>query len=186
MNYGRLRPSDPGGSDRYDNSDAPSRRRGSSSSTLRLVLLTMLSLAILLASAAAATVVLLKLRPGGPSGPKLAPTRAVSRACGLTRYPALCLDALAAFPGVDAASEQDMVHISFNVTLQRFSKALYLSSTIGHLQMEPRVRSAFDDCLELLDDSVDALRRSLSFVALRGAKSSSGSAQVRPGARVSP
>lgn len=181
MNYGRLRPSDPGGSDRYDNSDAPSRRRGSSSSTLRLVLLT-----ILLASAAAATVLLLKLRPGGPSGLKLAPTRAVSRACGLTRYPALCLDALAAFPGVDAASEQDMVHISFNVTLQRFSKALYLSSTIGHLQMEPRVRSAFDDCLELLDDSVDALRRSLYFVALRGAKSSSGSAQVRPGARVSP
>ncbi|KAI6697789.1 hypothetical protein NL676_017908 [Syzygium grande] len=178
MNYGRLQPSDPGGSDRYDNSDAPShRRRGSSSSTLRLVLLTILSLAILLASAAAATVLLLKLRPGGPSGPKLAPTRAVSRACGLTRYPALCVDALAAFPGVDAASEQDMVHISFNVTLQRFSKALYLSSTIGHLQMEPRVRSAFDDCLELLDDSVDALRRSLYFVALRGAKSSSGSAQ---------
>ncbi|XP_030460356.1 probable pectinesterase/pectinesterase inhibitor 34 [Syzygium oleosum] len=177
MNYGRLRPSDPGGSDRYDNSDAPSRSGGSSSSTLRLVLLTILSLALLLASAAAATVLLLKLRPGGPSGPKLAPTRAVSRACGLTRYPALCLDALAAFPGADAASEQDMVHISFNVTLQRFSKALYLSSTIGHLQMEPRVRSAFDDCLELLDDSVDALRRSLYFVAPRGAKSSSGSAQ---------
>lgn len=176
MNYGRLRPSDPGGSDRHDISDASSRRR----STLRLVLLAILSLALLLASAASATILILKLRPGGPSGPKLGPTSAISRTCGLTRYPALCLDALAAFPGAGAASEQDLVHISFNVTLQRFSKALYLSSTIGHIQMEPRVRSAFDDCLELLDDSVDALRRSLYSVAPGGAKSSSGSAQVRP------
>ncbi|XP_030532244.2 probable pectinesterase/pectinesterase inhibitor 34 [Rhodamnia argentea] len=173
MNYGRLRPSDPGGSDRHVDPDSSSSRN----STLRLVLLAILSLALLLSAAASATVLLLKLRPGGRSGPNLTPTSAISRTCGLTRYPALCLDALAAFPAAKAASDQDLVHISFNVTLQRFSRALYVSSTIGHLPMEPRVRSAFDDCLELLDDSVDALRRSLYYVNPRGAKSSSGSAQ---------
>ncbi|KAF8042860.1 hypothetical protein BT93_A1247 [Corymbia citriodora subsp. variegata] len=173
MNYGRLQPSDPGGSDRFDVSYAPDRRR----STLRLVLLAILSLALLLACAASATFLFLKLRPGGPSRPRLSPTSAISRTCGLTRYPALCLNALAAFPGAKGASEQELLHISFNVTLQRFSKALYLSSTIGHLEMEPRVRSAFDDCLELLDDSVDALQRSLYYVAPGGVKSSSGSAQ---------
>ncbi|KAL3754194.1 hypothetical protein ACJRO7_001443 [Eucalyptus globulus] len=174
MNYGRLRPSDPGGSDRCDEPDAPNRR----GSALRLVLLAILSLALVLATAASAAVLVFKLRQGGPQpGPKLSPKSAISRTCGLTRYPALCLDALAAFPDAEGASQQDLVHISFNVTLQRFSKALYVSSTIGHLQMEPRVRSAFDDCLELLDDAVDALRRSLNYVTPGGAKPASWSAQ---------
>ncbi|KAE8699824.1 Pectinesterase [Hibiscus syriacus] len=65
------------------------------------------------------------------------------------------------FPGLLTANEQDLVHISFNMTLRHFSQALNTTSLISSVRMDPRVRSAYDDCLELLEDSVDAVSRSL-------------------------
>ncbi|GFY83421.1 plant invertase/pectin methylesterase inhibitor superfamily [Actinidia rufa] len=49
-----------------------------------------------------------------------------------------------------------------NVTLQRFGKALYFSSAIRNIKMSSLVRSAYEDCLELLGDSVSHLSRSLN------------------------
>nr|XP_043631576.1 probable pectinesterase/pectinesterase inhibitor 34 [Erigeron canadensis] len=103
---------------------------------------------------------------GGPHRPSSSmihhPTEAMSRACSKTRYRNLCLNSLLKFPGsLDAASDKDMVHISVNMTLQRVGKALYASAGLNNVQMNTRVRSAFDDCLELLEDSVDQLTRSL-------------------------
>ncbi|PWA50229.1 Pectinesterase, active site-containing protein [Artemisia annua] len=51
------------------------------------------------------------------------------------------------------------------MTLQRVGRALYTSAGISTVQMNTRVRSAYDDCLELLEDSVDQLQRSLFSVA---------------------
>ncbi|KAK4786787.1 hypothetical protein SAY86_010620 [Trapa natans] len=178
MEYGRLRPGDPGGSDRYEPSQCtPSR----TNRRRRLILIFLISLALILVSALSAVLVL-GLRSGNGSSNtdksaphRIRPSQAISRTCGHTRYPNLCVKSLAEFPGAEAATEHDLVHISFNVTLQRFSKALYLTSAINSLPMPPRVRSAFLDCIELLDDSVDALSRSLSSVA--GGKRAGGSAQ---------
>lgn len=89
----------------------------------------------------------------------------MSRTCSKTRYPNLCVNSLLDFPGSTSASEPDLVHISFNMTLQRFGRALYISSEISNLEMDARERSAYDDCLELLEDSVDALSRSLTSVS---------------------
>lgn len=50
------------------------------------------------------------------------------------------------------------------MTLQRVGKALYTSTDISNLEMDTSVRSAYEDCLELLDDSVDQLSRSLDSV----------------------
>ncbi|KAG7537757.1 Pectin lyase fold/virulence factor [Arabidopsis suecica] len=104
----------------------------------------------------------------GKTDPKLTskPTQAISRTCSKSLYPNLCIDTLLDFPGSLTADENELIHISFNATLQRFSKALYTSSTITYTQMPPRVRSAYDSCLELLDDSVDALTRALSSVVV--------------------
>jgi pectin methylesterase-like acyl-CoA thioesterase len=52
--------------------------------------------------------------------------------------------------------------MSVNVTLQRFGRALYLTSAIRDLKMEKKVRSAYEDCIELLGDSVDHLSKSLA------------------------
>ncbi|CAG7909880.1 unnamed protein product [Brassica rapa] len=92
------------------------------------------------------------------------PTREISQTCSKAQYPNLCIDTLLDFPGALTADEKQLIHISFNATLQSFSKALYSSSTISYAQMPPRVRSAYDSCLELLDDSVDALSRALSSI----------------------
>ncbi|KAJ1382801.1 Pectinesterase, catalytic [Sesbania bispinosa] len=59
------------------------------------------------------------------------------------------------------------------MTLQHVTKALYSSASIN-AAMDPRVRAAYDDCLELLDDSVDALSRSLNSIL------SPSSPSVRP------
>ncbi|XP_059454380.1 probable pectinesterase/pectinesterase inhibitor 61 [Corylus avellana] len=163
MGYGRLEPSDPVGGSTSQQDDAalsaPSRSRRN-----KVILLSLISIALLVASAASAAV-LIGLRTRASGGPGSAihrkPTQAISRTCSKTRYPDLCVNSLLDFPGSLTASERDLVHISFNMTLQHLTKALYSTSGISFLQMEPRVRSAFDDCLELLDDSVDAFSRAL-------------------------
>ncbi|KAH9724034.1 putative pectinesterase/pectinesterase inhibitor 61 [Citrus sinensis] len=169
MGYGRLQPSsDPGGSSFREDQPghATSAPQPSSRSRKKLILLSVLSFALIIASAVSAVLLVgLKTSAVGPTiGHK--PTQAISRTCSKTLYPNLCVSSLLNFPGSLTASEQDLVHISFNMTLQHFSRALYFTSGISYLQMDPHVRSAFDDCLELLDDSVDALSRSLGSVLL--------------------
>lgn len=169
MGYGRLQPSsDPGGSSFREDQPghATSAPQPSSRSRKKLILLSVLSFALIIASAVSAVLLVgLKTSAVGPTiGHK--PTQAISRTCSKTLYPNLCVSSLLNFPGSLTASEQDLVHISFNMTLHHFSRALYFTSGISYLQMDPHVRSAFDDCLELLDDSVDALSRSLGSVLL--------------------
>lgn len=133
----------------------------------RLILLTVLSLALIIASAISAALVIGLRTQASGRGSTRRPTRAISAACSHTLYPALCVQSLLDFPGSTAAwtTEQDLVHISFNMTLQRLSKAFYLSSSITYIEMDPLTRSAYDDCLELLDDSVHAVLRALSSVS---------------------
>lgn len=164
MEYGKLRPSDPGGSSR---SEIPIANPRSTTSKKKLILLSLLAVLLIVASTVSAVFVVgIRTRASGQnrSGLRGRPTQAISRACSKTQYPTLCVNSLLEFPGSTTASDQDLVHISFNVTLQHLSRALYSSTGISTIQMEPRVRSAYVDCLELLEDSVDALLRSLTSV----------------------
>ncbi|PQQ04232.1 putative pectinesterase/pectinesterase inhibitor 34 [Prunus yedoensis var. nudiflora] len=172
MGYGRLQPSDPGGSSGHHVADQPQNPPSSFSNSKpnnkkKLILISLLSAALILASAVSAVLLLVVRSKASPqsSGPHLKPTQAISDACAKTQFPSLCVNSLLDFPGSVHASEQDLVHISFNMTLQHLSKALYLSSSLSYLQMDPHSRSAYDDCLELLDSSIDALSRSLTSVA---------------------
>lgn len=162
--------SDPGGSSRHylntQSDDSTSTITGQRSKK-KVILLSLLSIALIVASAVSATLLIgLRTRVSGKDGSGFhKPTRAISQTCSKTLYPSLCVDSLLEFPGSQSASERDLVHISFNMTLQHFSKALYVSSGMSYLQMDPHVRSAYEDCLELLDDSIYALSRSLFSVA---------------------
>lgn len=172
MDYGKLEPSDPGGSSRKlsqseeGTSYAPARTQ--TRSRKKLIVLSAVAITLIAASAISAVLfigVRTKASGAGGSGLHRKPTQAISRTCGKTRFPSLCVSSLLDFPGSLKASELDLVHISFNMTLQRFSKALYFSSGISYLQMDPHVRSAYDDCVELLEDSVEALASALTSVA---------------------
>lgn len=167
MGYGRLGEAEPGSSNTQSEIATSSSRP--SSGKRKLILYSFLAVMLIVASALSA-VLFVGIRSkstASRSGPTVhrQPTQAMSKMCSKTRYPTLCVNSLLDFPGSQSASEPDLVHISFNATLQRFGRALYSTSEISNVEMDTRVRSAYEDCLELLDDSVDALSRSLLSVA---------------------
>ncbi|GMI76461.1 Pectin Methylesterase 34 [Hibiscus trionum] len=168
MGYDRLRPVGPDHHHHREH-EQPTPKNNKK----KLLIISVLAFTLIVVSAVCAVVVV-RLREGGGAtsvggsgtGTRIPrkPTQAISRTCGKTRFRMLCVNSLLQFPGSLTASEKDLVHMSVNVTLQRFNKALYTATSISYVQMDPRVRSAYDDCLELLEDSVDALSRSLSSV----------------------
>ncbi|XP_057729225.1 probable pectinesterase/pectinesterase inhibitor 61 [Arachis stenosperma] len=184
MEYGRLGPTDLSRAD-----ETPvNRPRSSTTANTKIILFSLLAIVLIVASAISAVLVtVVRSRASTDDGrlkePTLAgkPTQAISRTCSRTRFPDLCVNSLLDFPGSTAATERDLVHISFNMTLQHFSKALYISAAISssgvYASMDPRSRAAYDDCLELLDESVDAIARSLTTVSPSGA---SPGGTVRP------
>ncbi|KAL6541507.1 putative pectinesterase/pectinesterase inhibitor 34 [Orobanche gracilis] len=180
MEYGRLGVPEPGSVVSSSRSLTPSPNRAPKISRPKLLII--LAAALMAASALAAAVVVVGIQNRADSdiGPRLHSRRlsqAISLACGRTKYRNLCIDSLRDYPGAASASENDVVHISVDTTLRRFDQALYVASEISHLKenMDNRVRSAYDACLELLDDSVDLLSRALTYVAPGG--SAAGSTQ---------
>ncbi|KAE8694276.1 putative pectinesterase/pectinesterase inhibitor 61 [Hibiscus syriacus] len=162
MGYDKLRRPETGisGNHRQQHEEP----RGQNKKT-RLVMISFITLGMIIVSAVSAGIaIVVRERAGCATTIRRKPTQAISRTCSKTRFPNLCVDSLLQFPGSLNASEQDLVHISFNMTLRHFSQALYTTSLISPVRMDPQVRSAYDDCLELLEDSVDALSRSLSSV----------------------
>lgn len=133
---------------------------------------------ILLVASAIAAGVFVAFRTKASAGEHLVrqkPTAAISHTCSKSRFPSLCVDSLLNFPGALTASDEDLVHITVNMTLQRFGKALYDVSDLSNVVMDPSVRSAYDDCLELLGDSVDLLSRSLGLTAVNPTDSGASS-----------
>ncbi|KAK6936691.1 Pectinesterase inhibitor domain [Dillenia turbinata] len=152
---------------------SPKRRR----KKLVISLLFLSTILIIAASVSATLVVRNRTRGGSDSSEPLInrkPTQAISWTCGKTLYPSLCINYLLDFPGSLSAEERDLVHISVNMTLQHFGKALYITSEISNLKMDARVRSAYEDCIELLEDSVDALTRSLYSISPSSSAPSNG------------
>lgn len=157
MGYGRL-----GSSESTVGSPEPGSKKR------RLVVLAFFSFIFLLASGiAAVALVRTRGRGSGASAPVvgLRPTQAISRTCSKTRYPSLCVSSLVDFPGAVGAGERDLVHISVNMTLRRVGRALSDAASLAAVAMGTRLRAALDDCMELLEDSMDQLSRSLVSVS---------------------
>ncbi|XP_058206184.1 probable pectinesterase/pectinesterase inhibitor 61 [Rhododendron vialii] len=169
MDYGRLGKTEPTSSKSEplpnQQDDATSLPK-TTAKRYRIKLLLVFALAFLVASAVSVSVVVgIRARASGVSSGDRKPTVAISRTCSRTRYQSLCINSLLDFPGATSADEHDLVHISVNMTLRRVGRALSASSDINNLAMDLHVRSAYDDCLDLLDGSVDHLARSLIAVA---------------------
>ncbi|KAK8957347.1 putative pectinesterase/pectinesterase inhibitor 34 [Platanthera zijinensis] len=152
MEYDRLGPSDstrsPGCSGRRAAAESRLRRR-------RWLLLAITSL--IFVSASTASVALLLSNNSSHRQSHASPHRKLTRA------------SFAKLPGAAAAGERDLVHISLNTTLHRVGAALYEASAMSGAAMDPRARAAYDDCMELLDISVDQLSRSVQAISGGGA-----------------
>ncbi|MCL7029064.1 hypothetical protein MKW94_000879 [Papaver nudicaule] len=147
--------------DPIPNQSNPSRKKR------RIILLSILSLFLLVGCGVSAVLLVHTRKGSDSSGAKIRrqPTQAISKTCSKTRYPDLCVNSLLDFPGSLSAGERDLVHITVNMTLSHVGNALSGASEIINLDMNKRIRSAYDDCLELLDDSVEQLSRSLYHVS---------------------
>ncbi|XP_073031182.1 probable pectinesterase/pectinesterase inhibitor 61 [Primulina eburnea] len=174
MEYGRLGPTEPKGSSAPILNNEPTLKPKKS----KLKLLLILAATVMVASAiCAALVVTLRNTATAEKLRRRHPSQAMSRTCSKTLYQSLCLDSLLDFPGALGASDKDLVHISFNMTLQRVGRALYHASGFTNLPMGSYERSAYEDCLELLDDLVDLLTRSLVSVLPDGGDAPAASTQ---------
>lgn len=174
MNYGRLEPNSQSEvelTQTDDQSSDPPKSTSKSRSKLKLFLL-IIGITLIVASAVsvALAVALRSKSSGAGSGSAIRPqpTKAISRVCSRTLYQNLCVNSFLDFPGSLSASDKELVHISVNMSLQHVGKALFDSTDIINLAMDSRARSAYNDCLELLEDSVDQLQRSLISVAPSG------------------
>ncbi|XP_068644286.1 probable pectinesterase/pectinesterase inhibitor 34 [Aristolochia californica] len=170
MDYDRLGPSEHDGRILIPHTNTPAPDQRCRKRKL-LLLLTVLSV-ILLSVSAVSAVLVIRSKGRGTVGSesiiKKKPTQAISRTCRRTRYPSLCINSLVQFPGAIKAGERDLVHISVNMTFQRVSHALYGASAIANLEMGTMARTAYNDCLELLEDSMDQLGQSLVTVTGSG------------------
>ncbi|KAI7734135.1 hypothetical protein M8C21_010346 [Ambrosia artemisiifolia] len=174
MNYGRLTPKSQAEAELSEAANKPSTKSKSKS---KLKLLLIIAFILIVASAVSvALAVALRPKSGGGSDSMIRPkpTKAISRVCSRTLYQNLCVQSFLDFPGSLSASDKELVHISVNMSLRHVGHALYTSTDINNLEMSSRVRSAYNDCLELLEESVDQLQQSLDV-----ATSSSSSSKER-------
>ncbi|KGN49865.1 probable pectinesterase/pectinesterase inhibitor 61 [Cucumis sativus] len=130
----------------------------------RILIISFMSVLLIAASVVSAAILVRShMTSSQPHFPHNKPSQAISRACSHTLYPSLCLSSLLSFPGAQSADVHDLVHISLNLTLQHLTKALYSTSQIPVLQIskDPLAHSAYEDCMELLNDAIDAFSLSL-------------------------
>ena len=104
-------------------------------------------------------------RPSAGRGPTEA---AITRACGVTRYPALCASELTKLHAAD------LVPMSLDATRRRVADAL--SNVTALAVGAPAAAACRDDCLELLDVAGELLERSVRAVAASPANSTDGAA----------
>lgn len=109
-----------------------------------------------------------RLTSGGRPSTGRAPTEAITRTCGVTLYPELCISALMGLPGAASAGNVELVPMSLNMTHQRVVDALYNATGLGGaaaLLAGARARAAYGDCLELLEAAAELLALSVGVVA---------------------
>ncbi|CAH9140645.1 unnamed protein product [Cuscuta epithymum] len=98
----------------------------------------------------------------GGGGQVTTSTKAVHAICATTDYKDACETSL-----VDAkntSNPKELIKVAFNSAMKNLSDAISHSAVLKEAAKDPRTSGALDTCKELLDDSVDDLKRSFSKV----------------------
>ncbi|XP_047325276.1 pectinesterase-like [Impatiens glandulifera] len=91
-------------------------------------------------------------------------------ACDQTLYTDLCVSTLASIPNLHTKSIPEIISATINVTVSEVRSSEYNCSSIRRKfsrKLTPYDRRALEDCLELLDDTIDELRSAISDLSTR-------------------
>eukprot|EP01018_Ginkgo_biloba_P036794 Gb_22360 [translate_table: standard] len=86
----------------------------------------------------------------------------VKSACSQTRYPDMCVSSMVSYPGYRTASTKDMMSIAVQASMEAAKKAHSFAMSLTNNAMSKKERAAWQDCLELFEDTMDHLDVCLS------------------------
>lgn len=89
--------------------------------------------------------------------------KAVKQICQPTDYKETCEETLLGAAG-NTTDPQKLVQVAFNVTIKHISEAIKNSSLLHKLATDPRAQDALENCHELLDFSINDLKKSIATV----------------------
>ncbi|XP_047335890.1 probable pectinesterase/pectinesterase inhibitor 21 [Impatiens glandulifera] len=87
-------------------------------------------------------------------------TKSVESICKSTDYKDTCTSTLAPAAG-NISDPKELIKLAFNVAVEHISSAMANSSVLQQAETDPRTHDAFENCKELLNDSMDDLRDSM-------------------------
>ena len=120
---------------------------------------------ILLVAAVVAVTVTVKNKNGGGSGgggEVSTSTKAVSAICAPTDYKSTCEQTLA---GANSTNPKELVKVAFEATVKDLQGAIQNSTLYKEADHDQLTKGALEVCEEVLNDSVDELRRSFDKIA---------------------
>lgn len=100
--------------------------------------------------------------PGG-NGEISTSSKAVKQICQPTDYKEACEETLSQAAG-NTSDPQKLVQVAFNVTMKHIGDAIKNSSLLHKLAKDPRAQDALENCHELLDFSINDLKKSFGKV----------------------
>ncbi|KAL6990005.1 pectinesterase [Sarracenia purpurea var. burkii] len=88
-----------------------------------------------------------------------ASTKAVQQICQPTDYQQACVQALST---ANTTDPKELVKVAFNVAVKEIGEAMKNSSLLKEAAKDPRIQDALENCQELLDYSINDLKRSFA------------------------
>ncbi|KAL3829354.1 hypothetical protein ACJIZ3_018156 [Penstemon smallii] len=95
------------------------------------------------------------------SGSISASTKAVKAICGPTDYKETCEESLS---NTNTTDPKELIRVAFEATVKNIGDALKNSSLLEEAATDSRTKGAFKVCQEVLEDSIDDLKRSFEKV----------------------
>lgn len=86
----------------------------------------------------------------------------IKSSCGATLYPDLCFSSLVAVPGISrkVTSQKDVIMMSLNITFTAVEhNYFHLEKLLLTKGLTEREKTALHDCLEMVDETLDELRK---------------------------
>ncbi|CAK9187527.1 unnamed protein product [Ilex paraguariensis] len=89
--------------------------------------------------------------------------KAVTAICQSTDYKETCINSLSS--AKNTTDPKELIKLAFQVTINHIGDAIKSSSVLKEAAKDPRTSQAFETCKELLDTSIDDLKRSFDKVS---------------------